>query len=61
MPVVRSATAPQNLHAEFPVQASHGLAESFRRFRHEMDAVVQFFRIERRRIGQESDDAIPNA
>ena len=56
--VVGSATAPQNLHAELPVQAGNVSSESFRLFFHQTNAVIQFLRTEGCSIGQQTNNSL---
>jgi hypothetical protein len=60
VPIISAATAPQNLHAEFPAQAGDRSAKSFGLFLDQSGAVIQFFRVERSRIRQQAGNPLPH-
>ena len=52
VPIVGSAAASQNFHAEFPVQVGNRSAEHLGILLYQAGVVVQFFRVEGSGVGQ---------
>ncbi len=58
VPIVGSAAASQDFHAEFPVQVGNRSAEHLGILLHQGRAVIQFFGVEGGGVGQKADNPI---